>query len=203
MRFAPHDILQVERVGLQTGRGNRLRQRRGIHREKLGLHEGPGGGKLREQLNHFLAHRLCGRDPSILIRRQARVGGQARQRFLLGILKVHRLLQPGRRLAQRALERGGLADVAGQLRLGRPPGVVGRVQIGEIPLVGVGGLFAGRLLSDSRHRQQTGKRDGNKWAHMRHSASITEAEGEDDGCGRTVRTHGAAKGCGAEPFARP
>ena len=71
VRFAPHDILQVERVGLQTGRGDRLRQRRGIHREKLRLHEGPGGGKLREQLNHFLAHRLCGRDPSILIRRQA------------------------------------------------------------------------------------------------------------------------------------
>jgi hypothetical protein len=103
MRLAPQDVVKVERVLPQPGRRrDPLVHCRRVHRQHLGLEERPGGTELRAKLDHLVTHALRVGDARVLVRLQARVGGQPVQRLVQIVADIQGLLQPRRRLRQRA-----------------------------------------------------------------------------------------------------
>jgi hypothetical protein len=122
--------------------------------QDLRLEERDFLAKARADLLHLLLHALVLGDARVLVREEARVEEYLLQFLRDAIDRVERVGQARRRRAERALERRDRRDLRFQFVLGLAPGALGRVEVGEIPLVLVRDRCAAAIL----RRQCRGQR---------------------------------------------
>jgi hypothetical protein len=106
--------------------------------QDLRLAVGDHLAELRAELLHLLLHPLVLADARVLVGHHAGVDVDPLEILGDAIAGFECLGQARRGRSQGALERGERRDFADELVLRRPPRVVGRVEISEVPLVFVG-----------------------------------------------------------------
>ncbi len=144
----PLDVVEVMRVGAQP---RFLRQPFVEHRlvdlQDFGFDERHRFAERGAGLLHLLLHALIPADARVLIGDQPGVEGDALEVLGDAVGGVERVGEPLRRLRERALEGRERRDFPDDLLLGSAPGVVRRIEIGEVPLVAVRNFRAVAFLS--------------------------------------------------------
>ena len=197
MRRTPRDVLDVEAMDLQPRLGgDEFFQRRFRNLQDLRLDVRRFGGERRAQLHHLFTHALRTRFTRVLIGEQADVDKRARQFLVDRIERVERLGKSRRRRRQLALEGADLRELLLDAFLRRSPGVGGRVDLGEVPLVAIRNLRAIAFLRNRRKCEGCGGGGGPeqpeaKVFHSNHCRGQRDLLGERD---HRIDSGGAARG---------
>jgi hypothetical protein len=162
VRRAARDVLEIEAIRRQPRvRAQEPLDGSRLEAQDLGLDVGRLRVELRGELRHLLLHGEMRRVARVLIGEQARIHVDARQLLVEAVQRVERRRERRRRRAELALELLQLRHVRLDLLYRGAPGIVGRIDVGEIPFVFVGNLRSLALLRRAlqRHDGERGRNE--------------------------------------------
>ncbi len=174
MRAAALDVVEIMLVGPEPRLLRELVEGRFVDLQDLGLDEGGLLTELRGNLLHLLLHALVLADAGVLVGDEAGVDEDLLQILADAVYRVEGIRETSRGGAERPFERGDFRDLLEQPVLRGAPRLVGRVQVGEIPLVLVVDPGAVPLLRVCDQTKGQENENGQECAGANHDRRIAQ-----------------------------